>query len=231
MDDIGDLLSAAKSIEICLANLPGFRPAKQVRAQQKADRIVSAAAYLLQNRSFSDITVQDIAQRAECAVTAIYARFDDKDALLPAVHLIILERNRQMERENFAHQNYRAKDLDFFSKDFTRSLLQFFSKNKFFFQAALRSGSDYIFQQASSYNVEQAIFYGALVNPLIGRDPGETPASLEFAIRTLNGILRDSIISGDHSGLTEGATLAALFSSMIRSGLVGAPLHEPAPQT
>jgi AcrR family transcriptional regulator len=61
---------------------PRLQPPRQRRSQETLDRILEATNDLLESRSFSEVTVADIARAAGSSVGAFYARFHDKDALL-----------------------------------------------------------------------------------------------------------------------------------------------------
>ncbi len=60
-------------------------PPLQTRSRQTYDRILDAAAALLEEKSFEAMTIQDIVRRAGCSVGAFYGRLKDKDALLHAL--------------------------------------------------------------------------------------------------------------------------------------------------
>jgi AcrR family transcriptional regulator len=63
-----------------------IHPPRQGRSQQTLDRLLDAAEELLMTRGFDEITVPEIASRAESSVGAFYARLKDKDGLLHALH-------------------------------------------------------------------------------------------------------------------------------------------------
>lgn len=50
------------------------------------DRILSTLGKLLESKPFDEITILGLARRSRCAVTSIYARFEDKRALILALH-------------------------------------------------------------------------------------------------------------------------------------------------
>jgi AcrR family transcriptional regulator len=62
------------------------RPPKQKRSQESLERVLEASIGLLEERGFDAFTVQEVSQRAEVSVGAIYARFGSKENLLRAVH-------------------------------------------------------------------------------------------------------------------------------------------------
>jgi AcrR family transcriptional regulator len=67
------------------------RPPKQRRSQQSLERVVEASQRLLEEKGFEGFTIQDVSQRADVSVGAIYARFGNKESLLRAVHQAAME--------------------------------------------------------------------------------------------------------------------------------------------
>jgi AcrR family transcriptional regulator len=62
------------------------RPPKQKRSQESLERVIDASLQLLAENGFEAFTIQDVSQRADVSVGAIYARFGNKESLLRAVH-------------------------------------------------------------------------------------------------------------------------------------------------
>ena len=58
------------------------RPAVQARSRATLDRILAAAAAVLEEKGFHELTIPDVTARAGCAVGTFYRRFPDKQALL-----------------------------------------------------------------------------------------------------------------------------------------------------
>src|SRR5580765_3400878 len=67
------------------------RPPKQKRSQESLERVLEASIALLEEKGFDAFTIQDVSQRAEVSVGAIYARFGNKESLLRAVHKHAME--------------------------------------------------------------------------------------------------------------------------------------------
>jgi AcrR family transcriptional regulator len=67
------------------------RPPKQKRSQQSLERVLEASMRLLEEKGFEGFTIQDVSQRADVSVGAIYARFGNKETLLRAVHREAME--------------------------------------------------------------------------------------------------------------------------------------------
>jgi AcrR family transcriptional regulator len=67
------------------------RPPKQKRSQESLKRVLEASTSLLEETGFDGFTIQDVSQRADVSVGAIYARFGSKESLLRAVHRHAME--------------------------------------------------------------------------------------------------------------------------------------------
>ena len=59
---------------------------RQSRSQDTQERLLSALVSLLEERSFEQITIRDLAMHAGVSSGTIYRRFKDKDALLPVLY-------------------------------------------------------------------------------------------------------------------------------------------------
>lgn len=62
------------------------RPPKQERSRETLERILTAAESLLDGRPFAEISVDDIVNHADVSRSSFYARFENKDALLPLLY-------------------------------------------------------------------------------------------------------------------------------------------------
>jgi AcrR family transcriptional regulator len=67
------------------------RVPKQKRSQESLERVLDASIRLLAEEGFDAFTIQDVSQRADVSVGAIYARFGSKESLLRAVHRHAME--------------------------------------------------------------------------------------------------------------------------------------------
>jgi AcrR family transcriptional regulator len=62
------------------------KPPQQKRSRASLERVLVASIELLEERGFDGFTVAEVSKRAGVSVGAIYARFENKEALLRAVH-------------------------------------------------------------------------------------------------------------------------------------------------
>jgi AcrR family transcriptional regulator len=88
-----------------------FREPQQERSQETLDRLLDALVELLGEREFDDISVSDIARRAERTVGSFYGRFPDKEAALYALHTRHLERDRAAVATLFQPERFVAASL------------------------------------------------------------------------------------------------------------------------
>lgn len=63
-----------------------MQPAKQKRSQKTQDRILQATERLLASEPFESISIRRIIKEAGTSIGSFYARFRDKDALLPVLY-------------------------------------------------------------------------------------------------------------------------------------------------
>ncbi len=71
-------------------------PPQQNRSQQTMNKIMDAAAALLETKSFDELTINEIVAEAGCSVGAFYGRFKDKETLLHALDDRYVERYLEM---------------------------------------------------------------------------------------------------------------------------------------
>lgn len=69
-----------------VTDLRWIRPPVQDRSQRTLERLLDATERLLEQRSFEDVSVQQIVRAARSSVGSFYARFPTKYALFQALH-------------------------------------------------------------------------------------------------------------------------------------------------
>lgn len=74
-----------------------LRAPVQERSRESYERMMAAAEQLLGERGDGDFTLSEVSRAASVSIGSIYNRFENKEALLHAVQLRVLERvNREM---------------------------------------------------------------------------------------------------------------------------------------
>lgn len=79
-------------------------PAKQDRSRRTRAALLDALDELLRDRSFEDIGVAEIADRAGVSAASIYRRFSKKDGFLPALYALQLQRVAAWNEQDWVKQ-------------------------------------------------------------------------------------------------------------------------------
>lgn len=90
---------------------PLVKPSLQARSRATQDRILSATADLLRELPFDQISIRRIVRDADTSIGSFYARFRDKDALLP---VLFAEYEARLDRQLATLRNAlsKAESLD-----------------------------------------------------------------------------------------------------------------------
>lgn len=88
-------------------NLKLVHKPKQDRSKDTQEKLLTAFESLLKERFFEQITIRDIALKADLSPATIYRRFQNKEALLP-----ILYERYDLNLQAWAHSIWRSESLD-----------------------------------------------------------------------------------------------------------------------
>jgi AcrR family transcriptional regulator len=89
-----------------------YRVPQQARSRETLDRFLSAIEELLADRSFDELTIADIAARADRTIGSFYGRFADKDAALRSLHARYLDDDLPFLEEFLHPSNWPGKSLE-----------------------------------------------------------------------------------------------------------------------
>src|SRR5690242_5595146 len=96
---------------------------QQARSRESLSRLLRAAQEVLGQKGVEGATIPVIAQRAGLTPGAVYRRFRDKDALLEAVILRMLERQDEGIRAALTPEMARKIPLTVFAERLVRDML------------------------------------------------------------------------------------------------------------
>jgi AcrR family transcriptional regulator len=74
--------------------LPDWLTDRQARARRTRERVLAAAARLIRQHPFAEISMQEIAEEAGISIGALYARFPSKEAVLALLGVAVFEEVR-----------------------------------------------------------------------------------------------------------------------------------------
>jgi AcrR family transcriptional regulator len=134
------------------------RPPKQKRSQESLERVLEASTSLLEEKGFDAFTIQDVSQRAEVSVGAIYARFGSKENLLRAVHEHAMEAIGAQHDAVAAVDGQPGKAVRVVIVDAVRAVAGVFRGNESLLRAFMHLGAvdDEISRRGSQASIELA---------------------------------------------------------------------------
>lgn len=175
---------------------------QQARSRESTRKLLKAAAEVLGQHGLEGTTIPRIAQHAGLTPGAVYRRFPDKDALLEAVVIGILERQEQRVREAFTPDLVRQIPLAVFAEQLVSGMLVGYRANAGLLRA-LRQFSQGRFyapfcRRAAKLEMRSIQHLVGLFllhrNEVKHPDP---PLALSFALMTLTSTLVELILA-DH---------------------------------
>jgi AcrR family transcriptional regulator len=102
---------------------PGVKRPLQQRSQASMDRILDAAAALLAERGFREVSVAEIAERAGVSVGSFYSRFPDKESVLRTLEERMRHRGTRAVEVALGSARWDGRDLKTFLRTFVREVL------------------------------------------------------------------------------------------------------------
>lgn len=93
------------------ADIPGVRVPRQERSRERLERVLDAAEELVREGGVSAMSIGAVSERAQTSVGALYSRFDDKRALLHAVHVRFIARTAASVAAAAAPERWEGRTL------------------------------------------------------------------------------------------------------------------------
>jgi AcrR family transcriptional regulator len=90
----------------------GIRPPQQRRSRESLERVLKAGERVLAAKGYEGFTIAEVSTRAKVSVGSVYGRFENKDALIRAIHRRMMERLTGPEEEFAAGAEDAALDLE-----------------------------------------------------------------------------------------------------------------------
>ena len=106
------------------------RPPRQRRSQETLDRFLLAAQNLLEEKTFNEVSVNEIVERAGSSVGAFYVRFADKQALLDCLRDAFTREMEEEARRLALTRDWASTPLETAVAEFIRVLVQQHRKHR-----------------------------------------------------------------------------------------------------
>ena len=123
---------------------------RQERSQRTLERILTALGELLSEKSFDEISMLELAERAGCAVTSIYARFKDKWSMIAALHETFREEAIAKIDAFLAPERWRDASADEVISAALRTLVASYHQDRHLLRAVLLTGDPQVYARVAS---------------------------------------------------------------------------------
>ncbi len=171
---------------------------RQARSRQTLERVLDAFVELLAKKPFEEITMAELARRSKIAVTSIYARFENKQALVLAAH----ERHRDEMISAIDKlldpAAWRGAPLEVIVREVLARVIADRRSRLPLLRAALLINDHEVYQRAAQISRHVSERMAALLDPhLDWIPPGERERTIDFALRSANSVLQQRLVFGD----------------------------------
>lgn len=213
---------------------PGVPAPRQARSRRTLERLLTAAERMLRERSFDEIPVREISDRAGYTVGAFYARFEDKGALLERLHRRTVERFESTVEECLGGPRWSRPETEGRLADVFTSLLEFHRRERGMLRTLLRRAGDDEWARAELDRMDETL--ARRLDERLPRARGSWPhpdpdRGLGSALALVLGAIRSSEVLGRASPLDRGldereraATLARAYIGAAGIGSTGGGL-------
>jgi AcrR family transcriptional regulator len=106
------------------------RPPRQRRSQETLEKFLRAAQNLLEEKTFNEVSVNEIVERAGSSVGAFYVRFADKQALLECLRDAFTRETEEEARRLALTRDWASASLGTAVAEFIRVLVQQHRKHR-----------------------------------------------------------------------------------------------------
>ncbi len=174
-----------------------FEP-RQQRSRETLARVLDAFVELLEKKPFEQITMAELARRSKIAVTSIYARFEDKRALVLAAH----ERHRdemigEIDRILDPAQ-WRGSPLEAIVREVITRVIADRRSRLPLLRAALLVNDRDVYERAAQISRHASERMTALLAPHLTWLPeSEREHVVDFALRAATSVLQQRLVFGD----------------------------------
>jgi len=103
---------------------------QQARSRENMHQMLDAAAQILETKTFEELTIAEVVQKASTSVGAFYGRFKDKDGLLQALDERFFQEFEEGVAALLTPPNWAGKSIPYIIDGIARFLVQTYSKQK-----------------------------------------------------------------------------------------------------
>jgi AcrR family transcriptional regulator len=169
---------------------------RQQRSQRTLERILAALGELLSEKSFDQISMVELAERAGCAVTSIYARFKDKWSMIAALHESFRDDAISRIDSFLAPERWRGAPADEIIAATTAELVAAYHEQRHLMHAVLLTDDAVVYSRAASVAHHAAVRLAQVLPASAGAATAVFRRRVEFGVRVVIATLQQSVLLG-----------------------------------
>lgn len=215
-----------------------LRPPLQERSRASTDRVLAATEELLEEKLLEELTLAEILERARVSVGAFYARFGNRDGLVPLLHDRYDERVEVIAARVLDPARWAGVSLEGRVRGLVRYALMVYRRNHGLLRALVMEWRLHPERITELQRERREVFFDAIANVLIADGAEithpEPRTAARFAFLAFGAVCRELLLQGRVSSplptaFADDRALAAELSRNVLAHLTYA--GPPAPGT
>jgi AcrR family transcriptional regulator len=171
---------------------------RQARSRQTLERVLDVFVALLAKKPFEEITMAELARRSKIAVTSIYARFENKQALVLAAHERHREEMISAIDKLLDPAAWRGAPLEVIIREVLSRVIVDRRSRLPLLRAALLVNDREVYQRAAQISRHVSERMAILLAPHLDWMPAdERDRRIDFALRSATSVLQQRLVFGD----------------------------------
>lgn len=198
MNDKLRTLAVAGTPKMDLADDVKIRAPRQDRSRLTMDRVLKALEELLREKPFDKITMVELAQRSNTGTSSIYARFEDKRALILGVHGRLVEHVFPCLDNLFDAEKHAKVPLRKLLHADVARVLRFYREHGQIVRAALIVDAPFVYErQVKVYQHAADQFSALLVSRMPSVDRRQLDRGVDMCVRLVTSFIHQILIFQD----------------------------------
>jgi AcrR family transcriptional regulator len=216
-----------------MPSMTGFIKApSQARSRDTMNRIYKSLGELLQTKPFDKITIANLAEDAGVATGSIYARFQDKNALIAGLHKHISEEAAKCFLQFTTPSKWEDVETGAMITSILSRVIGFYRRKHHILRAAVLADLPYIYDTMTGVWQAAVARMLELLSPrMSGSSSKYREDAVRFSIRIVTSMMHQSIVLRDVRALHVGSDDRVLIRNL--TAIICAYLEEvglePAP--
>ncbi|GJM23319.1 MAG: hypothetical protein DHS20C15_32340 [Planctomycetota bacterium] len=177
-----------------------LRPPLQERSRASTDRVLAATEELLTEKLLEEVTLAEILERAGVSVGAFYARFGNRDGLVPPLHDRYDERVAIIAGRVLDPARWAAVSLEERVRSLVRYALTVYRRNHGLLRALVLEWRLHPERITDQQRQRREVFFDAIANVLIGDgteiNHPDPRAAARFAFLAFGAVCRELLLQG-----------------------------------